>query len=54
MTLADLLTGKIHVHQNTTQSKPSYEPPRIDDLGALVDLTAGPGTPGTEVSGSST
>jgi hypothetical protein len=41
------------VHQNTSQSKLSYEPPKIEDLGTLVDVTAGAGTPGTDVSGSS-
>jgi hypothetical protein len=32
----------------------SYVPPKIEDLGTLVDLTAGAGTSGLDVSGTST
>ena len=51
---ADPLTGKTYVHEIRNTPKNSYEPPRIQDLGTLVDLTAGAGTPGADVSGSST
>ena len=44
----------MHENGNTPTHLP-YEPPKIQDLGTLVDLTAGTGQPpGTDVSGTST
>ena len=39
--------------RTTSPETISYEPPKIEDLGTLVEMTAGTGTPGREASGAS-
>ena len=39
--------------RTTSPGTGSYEPPKIEELGPLVEMTAGTGTPGREASGAS-